>query len=60
MRTPSTPEQIQQNAKTYAAQVFKILDPKKTEVVFNSQWLGKKSAADIRSNWLLLIRLRVC
>lgn len=34
---------IKTNAKTYKAQVFKILDPKKTNVVFNSQWLGKLS-----------------
>lgn len=47
MRQPMTPEQIEENAKTYAAQVFKILDPKKTQVRFNSEWLGKKSAADM-------------
>lgn len=47
MRQPMTPEQVQINAKTYAAQVFKILDPAKTEVRFNSEWLGKKSAADL-------------
>jgi tyrosyl-tRNA synthetase len=38
-RPPMTREGIQQNAETYKAQVFKILDPKKTEVRFNSQWL---------------------
>jgi tyrosyl-tRNA synthetase len=47
MRVPLTPKEIQQNAKTYAKQVFKILDPKKTKVMFNSKWLGKKSAADL-------------
>lgn len=47
MRVPLTPKEIQANAKTYAKQVFKILDPKKTEVVFNSKWLGKKTAADL-------------
>jgi tyrosyl-tRNA synthetase len=47
MRQPMTPEQVQINAKTYAAQVFKILDPNKTEVRFNSEWLGKKNAADM-------------
>ncbi len=40
-------EQIAKNAKTYKDQVFKILDPKKTEVVFNSQWLGKLSSQQI-------------
>lgn len=38
-RPPMTREGIQQNAETYKAQVFKILDPQKTEVRFNSQWL---------------------
>jgi len=39
-RPPMTREQIDQNAETYKAQVFKILDPEKTEVRFNSEWLG--------------------
>src|SRR5947207_9747478 len=38
-RPPMTREGMQQNAETYKAQVFKILDPEKTEVRFNSQWL---------------------
>ena len=38
-RPPLTPEEIQQNAETYQTQVFKILDPQKTEVRFNSEWL---------------------
>jgi tyrosyl-tRNA synthetase len=38
-RPPMTREQIEQNAETYKAQVFKILDPDKTEVRFNSEWL---------------------
>ena len=38
---------IQKNARTYEAQVFKILDPKKTEVVFNSRWLNKLSPQDL-------------
>jgi tyrosyl-tRNA synthetase len=42
-----TPEEIEKNARTYKAQVFKILDPKKTKVMFNSEWMGKKSAADL-------------
>lgn len=40
-------EQVQKNAATYKEQVFKILDPKKTEVVFNSEWLSKLSLEDI-------------
>ncbi len=46
-RPPLTTEQVAENAKTYQAQVFKILDPDKTEVVFNSQWMGTKSASDM-------------
>ncbi len=46
-RQPLTREQVQQNAKTYKDQVFKILDPQKTKVTFNSEWLGKKTAADL-------------
>lgn len=38
-RPPMTREEISQNAETYKAQVFKILDPEKTEIRFNSQWL---------------------
>ncbi len=38
-RPPMTREEINQNAETYKSQVFKILDPEKTEVRFNSQWL---------------------
>ena len=41
-----TEEEIANNAKTYKKQVFKILDEKKTEVVFNSAWLGKMSLKD--------------
>ena len=37
-RPPLSPEQIQENAKTYEKQVFKILDPEKTEILFNSSW----------------------
>jgi len=40
-RKPLTPEQVQENADTYAKQVYQILDPDKTEVRFNSEWLGK-------------------
>src|SRR5476649_1161299 len=45
-RLPLTREQVVENAKTYQSQVFKILDPDKTQILFNSQWLGEKSAAD--------------
>jgi tyrosyl-tRNA synthetase len=40
-RKPLTLEQIKKNAETYKAQVFKILDEAKTEVRYNSEWLGK-------------------
>jgi len=40
-RKPLTPEQVQENAETYAKQVFRILDPDKTEVRFNSEWLNQ-------------------
>lgn len=40
-RKPLTREQVLENAETYKAQVFKILDPEKTTIAFNSQWLDK-------------------
>ncbi|GAB6034818.1 tyrosine--tRNA ligase [Galenea microaerophila] len=46
-RPPLSPEQIAKNAETYKEQVFKILDPEKTQVVFNSEWMGEMSAADM-------------
>ncbi len=46
-RPPLTREQVLKNAETYAQQVFKILDPEKTVVVFNSEWLGSMTAADL-------------
>ena len=46
-RPPLTREQVDANAKTYLAQVFKILDPAKTEVRYNSEWLSKLSAEAI-------------
>ena len=45
-RPPLTREQVDANAKTYLAQVYKILDPAKTEVRYNSEWLGKMSSYD--------------
>jgi tyrosyl-tRNA synthetase len=44
-RPPLTPEQIKENAETYKEQVFKILDPEKTEIRFNSQWMNELGAA---------------
>lgn len=44
-RPPLTAEQVQENAQSYATQVFKILDPAKTEIVFNSKWLTDLGAA---------------
>lgn len=44
-RPPLTAEQVQENAKSYADQVFKILKPEQTEVVFNSTWLTELGAA---------------
>jgi tyrosyl-tRNA synthetase len=44
-RPPLTPEEVAQNAETYKEQVFKILDPEKTEVRFNSEWMHKLGAA---------------
>ena len=41
-----TREEIEENAKTYAAQIFKILDPEKTEIVYNSSWLLKLTSID--------------
>ena len=46
-RPPLTREQVDANAKTYLEQVFKILDREKTEVRYNSEWLGKMSATDV-------------
>lgn len=46
-RPPMTREEIQANAETYKAQVFKILDPDKTEVRFNSEWLDKLTFEDM-------------
>jgi tyrosyl-tRNA synthetase len=46
-RPPMTREQIDENAETYKAQVFKILDPQKTEVRFNSEWLAPLKFEDV-------------
>jgi len=46
-RPPMTREQIEQNTETYKAQVFKILDPEKTELRYNSEWLRKLGFEDV-------------
>ena len=46
-RPPLSREQVNANSKTYLEQVFKILDPQKTEVRYNSEWLDKMSSYDI-------------
>ena len=46
-RPPLTREQVDQNAQTYIEQVRKILDPEKTEIRYNSEWLGKMSSYDL-------------
>ncbi len=45
-RKPLTREEVAKNAETYKAQIFKILDPARTEVVFNSAWLSQLSSHD--------------
>jgi len=44
-RKPLTPEQVKENAETYARQVFKILDREKTQIRFNSEWLNELGSA---------------
>jgi tyrosyl-tRNA synthetase len=46
-RKQLTEEEVKENADTYKKQVFKILNPEKTKVVFNSHWLGKLSFAEV-------------
>jgi tyrosyl-tRNA synthetase len=46
-RPPLSREQVLANAQSYRDQVFKVLDPNKTEVVFNSTWMDKFSAVDL-------------
>ena len=58
-RKPLTREDVEANAKTYAAQVFKVLDRQRTEVRFNSEWFGRMSAADICPNHSELKRTSV-
>ena len=46
-RPPLTREQVVENARSYTSQVFRILKPEQTEVVFNSTWMDKLNAADV-------------
>jgi len=46
-RKPLSREDVVENAKTYQEQVFKILDPEKTEIKFNSEWMGAMSSAEM-------------
>ena len=46
-RKPLTRDEVLANAETYKAQVFKVLDPERTEVRFNSEWFGTMGAADM-------------
>ena len=46
-RKPLTTEEVLKNAETYKKQVFKILDPEKTQVCFNSEWLSKMNVMDM-------------
>jgi tyrosyl-tRNA synthetase len=47
VRQPLSREEVLANAKTYEAQVYKILDPAKTHICFNSRWMDKMSAVDM-------------
>ena len=46
-RAPLTRDDVLENARTYEEQVFRILDPERTLVVFNSSWMGEMRAADL-------------
>ncbi len=48
-RKPLTRDEVIDNARTYEAQIFKILDPEKTLVMFNSSWMNGMNAADLNS-----------
>ena len=69
-RPPLSREQVVENAQSYREQVFKVLNPEKTEIVFNSTWMDKFSAVDLirlaathsrrTSNWAARIRNSTC
>ena len=42
-----TPQEVQENSKTYLAQVFKVLDPNKTTIAYNSEWMNKFSSVNM-------------
>lgn len=46
-RPPLHPDQVRANARTYQEQIFKLLDPDKTKIVFNSSWMARASATDL-------------
>ena len=46
-RKPLTRDDVMANAATYEQQIYKILDPEKTTIMFNSQWMGAMNAADL-------------
>src|SRR3989338_8661786 len=46
-RPPLTRDEVIENARTYESQIYKILDPEKTLLMFNSSWLGEMKAADL-------------
>ncbi|NNJ95943.1 MAG: tyrosine--tRNA ligase [Gammaproteobacteria bacterium] len=46
-RPPLTQAEVHENARTYQQQIFKILDRKKTKVVFNSEWMSRKNSVDM-------------
>jgi len=46
-RKALTPEEVSANARTYQEQIFRILDPERTEVVFNSTWMNRMTSADM-------------
>src|SRR5437879_2157582 len=59
-RKQLTPEEVQQNAETYKQQIFKILDPEKTLIDFNSRWLMARSeehTSELQSPMYLVCRL---
>ena len=58
-RPPLTQAEVRENAKTYQEQVFKILDRERTKVVFNSEWMGEKSSADM-IGWQRVPPWRAC
>ncbi|HFC09692.1 MAG TPA: tyrosine--tRNA ligase [Chloroflexi bacterium] len=47
LRPQLTPEEVEENARTYAEQAFKILDPEKTIIEYNAKWLSKLTFADL-------------